>query len=182
MILYRSGKIPPMPLAVYSDRNERLAPHTAVPKNRTRMEIKIDNRRFKFGGQKFAYSFYFIDDETHDSITSGAEISNGQLCKWLFGKWAHALRNIDVEKTPMFLPFLPDDQEIECFQAEYRNGVINFTRVDVQEDGWDFDWNNIEGFIISPHEIRDQQYVPIGGFEKDEVISALINARVDDEL
>ena len=144
------------------------------------MEIRIDNKGFELGGHRFAHDFYWIDEETHNSISAGKSLSSGELCKWLFGKWANALRGIDAENSPMFLPFAPEDEWIECFRADFQDGMIKFTRVDVAEGGHEFPWNDIEGFITSPHEILDTAYTEFADFDKDELLAALQNPDVVD--
>lgn len=140
------------------------------------MKISIDNRGFDFGGHRFTYSFYWMNLE---KFQEAAE-SSALLFKQILVKWAHALRLMNDEKSPMFLPFAPDDQEISCLKATWNGDKIDFALVEVKEGGHAFDWDDIEGFIISPHETYPQSYVPIGEFEKEEVVAALLSAHILD--
>lgn len=106
--------------------------------------------------------------------------SSALLFKQILVKWAHALRLMNDEKSPMFLPFAPDDQDIGCLMASWDGYKIEFTSVQVKEDGHAFDWDDIEGFIISPHEIYPKPYEPVGEYEKEEVVAALLSAHILD--
>lgn len=138
------------------------------------MNICIDDEGFEFGGHRFIYSFYWMHLE---NFQAAAESSTA-LFKQILVKWAHALREMNDEKKVMFLPFAPDDQEIACLKARWNGDKIEFAMVEVKEDAVTFDWNDIEGFIVSPHEIYHEPYVPIGEFAKVEVVDALLNAHI----
>lgn len=135
------------------------------------MNICIDDEGFEFGGHRFTYSFYWMDLEKFQAAESSVV-----LFRQIVAKWAHALEQMNDHKSLMFLPFAPNDQEISCLRATWKGQKIEFASVDVKEDGVAFDWDDIEGFIISSHETYPHSYLSIGEFEKEEVVAALLDA------
>ncbi len=101
------------------------------------------------------------------------------MFKKILMKWAEALQKISLENSPMFLPFAPEDQEIECLKASLDGDRIVFTNAEVAEDGYAVDWDDLLSFITSPHEIRRESIEVFGEYNKDEIVSALMNAKVN---
>lgn len=142
------------------------------------MTIEIDNRAFFLGNHRLVYSLYYLD------FSAGHEYeapSLGGMFKKMLVKWANALRKINNENSPMFLPFAPDDQEIDCLKATLRGDKIELTLAEVKGDGYAFDWNDIEGFVMSRHDTFRESAEVLAVFGKEEVIDMLLNARVVDQ-
>jgi hypothetical protein len=140
------------------------------------MNIRIDNKGFTFGEFRFIYNLYFLEDgNKYDAPTAGLVFKN------ILSNWARILSNINSENSPMYLPFNPDDQWTDCLKASAANRLIEFKVVRLAVNGWGvFDFN-LEDFITSDHNILTESTEVVGLYDKNEVISALINAEVTDE-
>ena len=121
-----------------------------------------------------SYTTYYFEDDQWDAPTLAATFKKMLL------KWADALQKISRENNPLFLPFAPDDQEIECLRVTYwSRNKITFSWVELGEDGWAVDLTDIERFSTEPHEVRKES-PEFGECDKDEFVAALINAEVLD--
>ncbi len=136
------------------------------------MNVIIDNKGFIFGGQRFVFDLYFLND---DSKVLGD--TSGETFKNIVREWARVLRTIVPETSPFFLPYGPDDQWTDCFEVSLRNDKMFFIDVRVGREGWTIDFNDLEEFITSPQEIYEKR-TEFSGYAKDDVISAFMNANV----
>lgn len=139
------------------------------------MNIQIDNKTIRFGDQKLFYNLYFVRAKEFKSPT------NGGMFKKIVIKWAKVLSEPGAENSPLFLPFDPDDQWTDCLKATRKGDRIVFKIVRVEESGWAIDFEDLEIFMTSPHKTSRESPNEFAEFDKDEIISALINAEVIDE-
>ena len=138
------------------------------------MRIVIDNKGFTFDGNRFTYDLYYVEGEEYDAPTLGGVFKN------VLSKWASALGTIGENRGPMYLPFAPDDQWVDCLLATPKGNRLVMNVARIAESGYSMDFSDLESFIRSPHQI-DQSQDSFGEFDKGEFISALLNAEVIDQ-
>jgi hypothetical protein len=136
------------------------------------MEIKIDNKAFSFGRNRFTYNLYYFDSEKYGAPTLGG------VFKKVLIEWAHALENISGQNVSFFLPYAPDDQETECLKLSPLHERFVVERVTVKESGFNINIDNLEEFITAPHEIYAESAEVLGEFDRRELVSALRNAQI----
>jgi len=140
------------------------------------VKITIDNKGFTFGNQRFIYNLYFIEDDSEFLAPTF-----GGTFKKIVNKWAEVLQTISKERSVMYLPFDPDDQWTDALKAALVATKIEFNWVRLAVGGWGvFDYD-LTGFITSAHKIDEESEEILGEFDKNEIVSALINAKVIDE-
>ena len=139
------------------------------------MHVIIDNKGFTFGGKRFTFDLYFLKDDSKVLAPT-----SGQTFKNIIIEWAEVLRTITQENSPFFLPYGPDDEWTDCLSASLRKDKIVFNDVRVGREGWAIDFNDLEEFITSTQEIYETR-LEFPAFAKDDVISALMNADVNEE-
>jgi len=136
------------------------------------MEIRIDNKGFSFGDNRFIYSLYYFDSEKYDAPTYGG------MFKKVLIECANALQNATREDAPLFIPYAPDDQETECLKLSPLGERLVIERVTVKDRGFNLNIDYLHEFITSPHEILAESGQMLGEFDWQEVIYALTNAEV----
>ncbi len=140
------------------------------------MKVTIDNKGICFADRRFIFNLYFLED---DSGFLGDPTPGGTFKK-IVNKWAEVLQTICSQDSPIYLPYDPDDQWTDAFKATLVGEMIEFRWVRLAENGWGvFDYD-LTGFMTSPHEITDESDQPLGEYDKDAIVSALINAEVID--
>lgn len=139
------------------------------------MNIQINNKSIKLGSQSLIYDSYYFDSEEYKSLTNGA------VLKEILAQWARALIALANENRTLFLPFNLEDEWIECFKATQNGGKIIFKHVWVNENGWTLNVSDLSSFITLPHETFKESPEVFAEYNKEEIISALINARVIDD-
>jgi hypothetical protein len=138
------------------------------------VDVQIgNNMRFTIDGKELPYSLYYFDSEDYNAPSSSESF------KKILGKCTNALQKISSVNSPMFLPFAPEDEEVECLKATVDGDKIVLTIVEVNENGYAVDWTEIEVFITSPQEIRNESAEVFGVYNRDDIVSGLMNARVN---
>lgn len=136
------------------------------------MRIRVDNKSFTFADHRFIFDLYYFDDDEWEAPTSA------DTFKKMLLKWADSLEGINESKTPLFLPFSPEDESIECLRATYwGNDKLTFSWVKLAENGYDVDLIDIQAFSTQAYTLY-RESPEFGECYKHEVISALINAEV----
>lgn len=139
------------------------------------MKILVDNKGFIFGDHRFIFNLYYFDNVEWQAPTLA------EVFKKMLVKWADALQIIDEATTPLFLPFAPDDEDIECLRATYWvNGKLTFSWVAIEENGYAVDLTDVRGFSTKAYAIS-RESPEFGDYYKSEVISALLNAETVDK-
>jgi len=142
------------------------------------MKVTIDNKGITLGEHKFIFNLYFIED---DSEFLGDPTFGGTFKK-IVNKWAEVLQTISSDNSPMYLPYDPDGQWTDALKATLIGERIELKWVRLDVTGWGvFDYD-LPGFITSPHKIVEESAESLGGLEKSEMVSALLNAEVIDEV
>ena len=138
------------------------------------MHVVIDSKGFTFDGNRFTYDLYYVEGEYYDAPTPGG------VFKKILSKWATVLGSISDSNGPMYLPFAPDDQWVDCIMATPKGNRLVMSVARVAETGYSVDFSDLESFIRSPHPV-DHTDECFGEFEKDEFVFALLHAEVIDE-
>lgn len=137
------------------------------------MKISVDNRGFTFGDHRFIFDLYYFEDDEWRAPTLA------DTFKKMLLKWADALKEIGEAKTPLFLPFAPGDESIECLRATYwENDKLTFSWVELAENGYAVDLVDVKTFSTRAYTL-DRESPEFGECYKYEVISALTNAEVN---
>jgi hypothetical protein len=139
------------------------------------MKIVVENKGFDIDGQRLIYNLYYFDGDEYDAPTLGATF------KKILIKWSNMLQDLNTDHGPLFLPFAPDDEWIECLKAIQHGDRIVLRYVEVAENGWAIDTGRLEEFMTSPHVLDNEASDVFGDYDKEEFISALIDAHVSDE-
>ncbi|MEQ1644018.1 MAG: hypothetical protein ABL959_11285 [Pyrinomonadaceae bacterium] len=139
------------------------------------MGVVIDNTGFTFGGKRFVFDLYFLNDNSKVLARTSGETFKNIVCEW-----AEVLRTITPENSPFFLPYGPDDEWTDCLEASLRNDKIVFNDVRVGREGWTIDFNDLEEFITSQQEVYETR-AKLPEVAKDDAISVLMNADVIDK-
>ncbi len=134
------------------------------------MVIVIDNKGCVIEGKRLIYSLYYFSTEEFEASTMTGAF------KKVLEFWAAELENREVEdERPLFLPYAPCDQDVECLEAIFDNGNIVLRDVDVAFSGYYIDMHNLEIFMNTPHKLLKESKEIIGKFEKQVLIDALRN-------
>jgi hypothetical protein len=139
------------------------------------MKIVVDNKGFNIDGQRLIYDLYYFDSEQYHAPTLAATF------KKILVKWANVLRVSNADIGPLFLLFAPDDQGTECLKAVQHENRVVLRHVWVAVSGYQIDFEQIEDFMTSTHIVKKEDPEELGNYDKDDFISALINAQVVDE-
>lgn len=138
------------------------------------VKIQVDNNSFTFCDHRFIFDLYYFDDNEWQAPTSA------DTFKKMLLKWAEALQDINEAKTPLFLPFAPDDEGIQCLRATYwGNDQLTFSWVELAENGYAVNLIDVQTFSTQAYTVS-RESPEFGECRKHEVISALINAEVID--
>jgi hypothetical protein len=138
------------------------------------VRIVIDNKGFTFDECRFIYDLYYVKGEEYDAPTLAGVFKN------VLVKWANALQNTRDQSDPLYLPFAPDDQWVDCLMATPSGDRLELKAVKVAQSGYSMNFSDLESFITSPQQVIES-HKTIGEFDKDQFISTLINADVVDE-
>lgn len=139
------------------------------------MVITVDNRGFAIDGRRLIFDLYYFDSEQYEAPTLAATF------KMILTKWAEVLRTRNAGEGPLFLPFAPQDQWTECLMAVQRGDRVIIRDVRVAVSGYQIDVDNLEDFMSSAHVVKKEHPEEFGDYEKNEFISALIDAQVVDK-
>ena len=136
------------------------------------MKIQVDDKGFTFGDHRFFFDLYYFDNDEWQAPTS-ADTFNMMLLKW-----AGVLEGFNDPTSPVFLPFAPYDESIECLRATYwENDKLTFSWVEIGAAGWDVDLTDIQAFSTKAYTLY-RESPEFGECYKNEVISALISAEI----
>lgn len=136
------------------------------------MNIRVDNKGFTFCDHRFIYNLYYFEGDEWDAP------SNAETFKRMLLKWAAMLQKHDSVDGPLFLPFAPDDEEIESLKVTFwEHDIVTFSWVELCENGWAVNFSDVESFNSDSHQVA-RQSPEFGEVYKDELITALINAEV----
>lgn len=136
------------------------------------MKIIIDNKGFEIEGQRLTYDLYYFDREQYQAPTPAATF------KKIMIKWANVLREWNVKTATLFLPFALDDEWTECLKAVRHSDRVVLRYVRVAVNGWSIDVDHLEDFMTSEHVVEKEAGEVFGEYDKDDFISALINAQI----
>jgi hypothetical protein len=112
------------------------------------MDIQIDEKSMRLGEHRLEYDAYYFDPDEY------AELSSGEVLREILRQWAAALAGLKDGQT-IFLPFSLDDEWVECLKVT-RHGDR----------------------LTSTQQIRKETPEAFGEWDKEEFISALLNAKV----
>jgi len=140
------------------------------------MKIQVDNKAIILDGARLIYDLYFFPGDGYDDVSLPAKAKDVFLLPW-----ARAIQKSSDKGGPLFLPYAPDDEWIECLKAILKDDKIVLNLVQVGENGYAVDFGDFETFITSPHEIDEESPEVFGEFNKDEFVQALVEAEVIDE-
>lgn len=136
------------------------------------MKICVDDTSIRFGDQALSYETYYLDNDTY------ANLSNAVIVKNILSQWAIALSELHDEDRELYLPYSFDDEWVECFKVTKQGKRLIFEQVWVKENGWALDISDLKNFINSSHGIRKKFPAVFGTYDKDDIISSLLNAEV----
>jgi hypothetical protein len=131
------------------------------------MLIQIDNKNIRLGVHCFAYSAYYLDDNAPGEFTSV------DFLKKVLVQWKRSVTENLANECILFLPFSLEDEYVECFKANLNGGQLSLTHVLVAENGYALPIQNLNEFILSSHEIREESDELFGPLSVQEFIDGL---------
>jgi len=140
------------------------------------MIIEIDEKEISFGNQKLVYDLYHLDFPHYEKYRAPTV---GGVFKNIVFEWVKALDSPTLDQ-PLFLPYAFDDEWVDCLKALEQCDKVIFKLVRIDENGWAVNFSDLNEFITSPHKICQESAEIFGEYNKDEILAALLNARVID--
>ncbi|GEM_PF-5570981 len=140
------------------------------------MDIEIDDKGISFGkNHRLMFDLYHLDPSRHIQFN---DPTVGGIFKKIVLEWAKVLESrLDIDQT-LFFPFAFEDEWIEALKVAETDTECILTQVVINENGWAIDFDLLCEFITSTHEIRHESPEPFIRTSKQEIISALRNAKV----
>lgn len=138
------------------------------------MDINITNSSIRFGERVLEYETYYLDNESY------ANLSNAVIIKKIIEQWVEAINELNGTIRELYLPYSFDDEWVECFRVTSNGGRLIFQQLWVRENGWAVDISDLREFIRSPHGIRKMFPGVFGIYDKDEIVSSLSNAQIQE--
>lgn len=79
------------------------------------------------------------------------------------------------------LPYSPNDQEVECFEAVLQGDEVTLRCVEVNWNGYDMDLEDLKDFITHHHELWSARAELFAIYPKHDFIAALSSAELSDD-
>jgi len=148
------------------------------------MKVIIEYERILIGENALEYYPYYFGIWNRD-IDYRITIKN------VLAQWASALATLNGSRSEVYLPYYLDDQICRFLKAESDGGRVVLTDVEVADDGWAMNLDNLGDRMYTEPEIIGS-YVdyfgnehkdtskPFGWYSLNEVIEALRAAEIGD--
>lgn len=136
------------------------------------IDITVDNKGFCLDGRRLLYNLYYFDSEMYEAPTPA------ETFRKILVRWGILFREQNLCDGTIYLPYAPDDQWTDCLEVDTSGECVSVKTVRVDVSGYQIDIEKIENFVTSTPVIVGYISPAFGVYDKEDFISALINAQV----